>query len=145
MCKSIETSKLCYFTRVLIHLYHNGFLTEGTVVLREKAWCKTSKTISEMEKRQSIFWKSSKSSNSRKKEYSCLMLFDIHFFYVILIISEWLSISILASTEKSHWGITWCCKMCKIFKVARGDLRRCSFWCLISCTYRNVKNTVAVK
>ena len=36
------------------------------------------------ESRRSVFWKSSKSSNSRKKEYSRPMLFDIHFFYVML-------------------------------------------------------------
>ena len=36
------------------------------------------------ESRRSVFWKSSKSSNSRKKEYSRPMLFDIHFFFVIL-------------------------------------------------------------
>ena len=49
------------------------------------------------------------------------MLLDIHFFYVIPIINERVSISFLVSTEKNHWGTTWCCEMCQIFKITRGD------------------------
>ena len=83
LISQIKTSMLRCFTRFQLNLYHSGFVTEGTVVLREKLWCKTSQIISnQRENRCSVFRKSLKSSYSIKKEYSHQMSFDIHLFYV---------------------------------------------------------------
>ena len=51
-----------------------------------------------------------------KKEYSRPVLLNIHFFYIIPIINERVSISFLVSTEKNQWETTWCCEMCQILK-----------------------------
>ena len=36
VCELIETTMLSCFTRVHLYLYHSGFITEGTVILRKK-------------------------------------------------------------------------------------------------------------
>ena len=58
--------------------------------------------------------------------YSIFTSSTLYFFTNIPIINERVSISILVSTEKNHWGTTWCYEVCQIFKIARGDFRRCS-------------------
>ena len=67
----------------------------------------------------------------KKKIVQCYSIFTsstLYFFTNILIINERVSISILNSAEKIHWGTTWCCQMSQIFKIASGDFRSIDVW-----------------
>ena len=73
------------FTRVHPYLCHSGLRHGKDCRLTRKSMMQNFPNYIKLEEsRRSVFWKSSKSSNSRKKEYSRPMLFDIHFFFVIL-------------------------------------------------------------
>ena len=58
----------------------------------------------------------------------CFSIFtsSLYFLTNIPIINGRVSISFLVPTKKDHCGTTWCCELCQIFKITRGNFRRCS-------------------
>ena len=59
----------------------------------------------------------------------CYLIFTsstLCFLTNIPIINERVSIFFFVSFEKNHWRTIWCCEMCQMFKITRGNFRRWS-------------------
>ena len=101
------------FTRVYLYLYHSGFVTKRTVILREKGWCKTSILFNILEELKELKFKEKNIFSSNIIRYSLLLR------YTSLQTHQ-------LSMKEFSFPSSWCCEMCQIFKIARGDFERCS-------------------
>ena len=127
---------LSSFRRVHLYLYHSGFVMDGTAVLRENVWCKTSQILS-IRGRIDIQYSRSELKELTFKKKRIFLPSDIRYLRLLrynflqtcrLCINKGVPTSILVSTEKNHWVKTWCCEKCQIFEIASGDFQRYSIY-----------------